>query len=181
MRWILVLTGLISIAIVKGSPELSYFQRVFLGYLGTLYMVAFLLSYSARKRIKKLRKNLRILPGKSVKDSLGLHILTGLLGPGIILLHTSLSFNGLAGISAGLMVVVVISGITGRYIFIKVRKMERVLKKNKDISGSANGTAALISLEKMRSLLGRWRSVHIPLTTIFFVTVILHILSVYYY
>ncbi len=180
MKLILVLIALISIALVMGFPEMTYSQRVFLGYLGTFYMFAFLLAYSLRKRIKKLRKS-KFLPGKSLKESLELHILTGLLGPAIILVHTSLSFEGLAGTSAGLMLVVVMSGITGRYIFNKVRKMERMLKKNKDAGGVANGTVALNGIEKMRSLLGRWRSVHIPLTTLFFITVVLHILSVYYY
>lgn len=76
MRAILILLAIISILIAKtgGFPEISYSQRVFLGYLGTLYMFAFLLAYSSRKRIKRLRKKAWFLPGSSMKDSLELHL-----------------------------------------------------------------------------------------------------------
>jgi hypothetical protein len=183
MKAILVLLAIISaiIAGIGGFPELSYSEKVFLGYLGTFYMFAFLIAYSGRKRIKKLRKKAWLLPGRAMKDSLELHIFTGLLGPGIIILHSSLSFNGLPGVSAMLMIIVVMSGITGRYIFNRVRKLEMMLKKNNTGEGNGNGKAALTSLERMRKLLGKWRTVHIPLTTLFFITVVLHILSVYYY
>jgi hypothetical protein len=179
MKSILIIIALFSVAAVKASPEISYTQRVLLGYLGTLYMFGFLLAYSCRKKLRVLRKT-NILPGRTLKDSLELHILTGLLGPWLILLHTSMSFHGMAGVSAGLMVVVVMSGITGRYIYNRVRKMERALKRNSP-EAVKQGAPALNGLEKTRKLLGKWRSVHIPLTTLFFITVILHILSVYYY
>ena len=45
------------------------------------------------------------------------HIFTGLVGPYMVLLHTSWKFNGLAGIFMLLTVVIVLSGIIGRYIY----------------------------------------------------------------
>jgi len=45
------------------------------------------------------------------------HIITGLVGPFLILLHSSWQYNGLAGILTILMLVVVISGFFGRYIY----------------------------------------------------------------
>ena len=48
------------------------------------------------------------------------HIFTGLVGPYLVLLHTSWKFNGLAGIVTAMMIAVVLSGIVGRYIYTAV-------------------------------------------------------------
>jgi hypothetical protein len=48
------------------------------------------------------------------------HIFTGLVGPYLVLLHTSWKFNGLAGVVMLLTVVIVASGIIGRYIYTAV-------------------------------------------------------------
>ncbi|RPI81059.1 MAG: hypothetical protein EHM41_21440 [Chloroflexi bacterium] len=45
------------------------------------------------------------------------HIFTGLVGPFMVLLHTSWKFNGLAGVVLLLTVIIVISGFIGRYIY----------------------------------------------------------------
>jgi hypothetical protein len=48
------------------------------------------------------------------------HIFTGLVGPFMVLLHSSWKFNGLAGIVMLLTVVIVASGFMGRYIYTAV-------------------------------------------------------------
>jgi hypothetical protein len=48
------------------------------------------------------------------------HIFTGLVGPYMVLLHTSWKFNGLAGIVMLLTLIIVISGFIGRYIYTAV-------------------------------------------------------------
>jgi hypothetical protein len=48
------------------------------------------------------------------------HIFTGLVGPYMVLLHTSWKFNGLAGIVFLLTVIIVLSGIFGRYIYTSI-------------------------------------------------------------
>jgi hypothetical protein len=48
------------------------------------------------------------------------HIFTGIVGPYLVLLHSSWKFNGLAGVVTLLMVVVVLSGFVGRYIYTAV-------------------------------------------------------------
>lgn len=45
------------------------------------------------------------------------HVAAGILGPSLVLLHTGARFHGLAGATAALMLVVVASGIVGRYVF----------------------------------------------------------------
>ena len=47
-------------------------------------------------------------------------MVTGLVGPYMVLLHTALNFNGLAGLTTVLMVVVVISGLVGRFIYTRL-------------------------------------------------------------
>jgi len=48
------------------------------------------------------------------------HIFTGLVGPYLVLLHSSWKFNGLAGIVMLMTVIVVASGFFGRYIYTAV-------------------------------------------------------------
>jgi uncharacterized iron-regulated membrane protein len=51
---------------------------------------------------------------------LDFHIFTGIVGPFLVLLHSSWKFNGLAGIVMLLTVIIVISGFIGRYIYTAV-------------------------------------------------------------
>jgi hypothetical protein len=51
---------------------------------------------------------------------LSFHIFTGLVGPYMVLLHTSWKFNGLAGVVTLLTVIIVASGFVGRYIYTSV-------------------------------------------------------------
>ena len=82
----------------------------FLGILGTLFMVT-LLAYSLRKRLRFMRG------WGNLNDWLEVHIFLGLSGPVLVLLHTVFRFSGLVGISFWAMMLVVVSGIIGRYIY----------------------------------------------------------------
>jgi hypothetical protein len=84
-----------------------------LGILGFLLMVMTETLYSLRKRSRNARW------GK-MSAWLQFHIFTGIVGPYMVLLHTSWKFNGLAGILMLMTIVVVISGFIGRYIFTAV-------------------------------------------------------------
>lgn len=80
------------------------------GIIGSLFM-ALLLLYSVRKRFKFARKwgHLNIW--------LNTHIFLGIVGPGFVLFHTGFKFNGIVAISFWSMVLVVLSGIIGKYIY----------------------------------------------------------------
>lgn len=84
-----------------------------LGIAGFLLMLATETLYSLRKRSRRARWG-------RMSSWLRFHIFTGLVGPYLVLLHTSWKFNGLAGVVTALMIVVVLSGIVGRYIYTAV-------------------------------------------------------------
>ena len=76
-------------------------------------MVMTELLYSMRKRSRTARW------GK-MSDWLEFHIFTGLVGPFMVLLHSSWKFHGLAGAVMLMTLVVVVSGFIGRYIYTAV-------------------------------------------------------------
>jgi hypothetical protein len=67
-----------------------------------------------------LRKRSRHAGWGRMSRWLQFHIFTGLVGPYMVLLHSSWKFNGLAGVVMLLTVVIVLSGFVGRYIYTAV-------------------------------------------------------------
>lgn len=82
-----------------------------LGIVGTLLMLVTETLYSVRKRVRWF-KDLGPL-----RWWLSFHIVTGLVGPFLVLMHTGLAFRGLAGVTMALTVLVVSSGFIGRYLY----------------------------------------------------------------
>lgn len=98
------------INIFGGIPAAQSLFGHSLGVLGSLLVLMTETLYSLRKRSQSARWG-------RMSNWLQFHIVTGLVGPFLILLHTSWKYNGLAGIVTILMVIVVISGFFGRYIY----------------------------------------------------------------
>ncbi len=90
-----------------------------LGVIGTL-MIAFGVGiYIARKRYGFLERFIRL------KYLLEFHIFLCVLGPILILFHTTFKFGGIVSIAFWSMVAVVLSGVVGRFIYIQIpRTME---------------------------------------------------------
>ncbi len=84
-----------------------------LGIAGFVLMLMTEILYTLRKRARKARWG-------RMAAWLKFHIFTGLVGPYMVLLHTSWKFNGLAGLVTLLTVVIVVSGFIGRYIYTAV-------------------------------------------------------------
>jgi hypothetical protein len=84
-----------------------------LGIIGFLLMVMTETLYSLRKRSRVARWG-------RMSVWLKFHIYTGLVGPFLVLLHTSWKYNGLAGIVLLLTIIIVFSGFVGRYIYTAV-------------------------------------------------------------
>lgn len=84
-----------------------------LGIAGFLLMLMTETLYSLRKRSRRARWG-------RTSTWLRFHIFTGLVGPFMVLLHTSWRFNGLAGLVTLMTAVVVLSGFVGRYIYTAV-------------------------------------------------------------
>lgn len=94
-------------------PAASGFFGHSLGVVGFVLMLMTEILYSLRKRYMLARW------GK-LQHWLSFHIFTGLVGPYLVLLHSSWKFNGLAGILMLLTVIIVVSGFVGRYFYTAV-------------------------------------------------------------
>jgi hypothetical protein len=82
-----------------------------LGIIGTLMMFVGVGMYSLRKR-------LRILAGMGrLATWLQIHIFLCTLGPVLVLYHTSFKFGGIISVAFWSMVIVVVSGVFGRYLY----------------------------------------------------------------
>lgn len=132
---------------MKGGSTIGYS----LGIIGTA-LVVISQFYSLRKREMAIQKG-------SIKTWLKLHAYFGLLGPLLVLLHAGLPFEfkfaelfnaGTAGLSTYLMIIVVVSGFIGRYLYRLVD-------------------------ERGKKLFKYWRNVHIPLVGVLFFSIAIHI------
>jgi len=85
-----------------------------LGIIGTLMMTVGVAIYMIRKRVKKLF-NLGYL-----KHWLELHIFLCTVGPLLVLYHTAFKFGGIVSVSFWSMVLVVLSGVAGRFIYLQI-------------------------------------------------------------
>lgn len=81
-----------------------------LGIAGSLFMLLLLL-YSLRKRFRFARK------WGSLDTWLHIHIFLGIIGPLLVLFHTVFKFSGIVSIAFWSMVLVVLSGFVGKYIY----------------------------------------------------------------
>ncbi len=84
------------------------------GIAGSLMMILGVSIYMIRKRSRRLF-NLGYL-----KHWLELHIFLCTVGPILVLYHTAFKFGGIVSVSFWSMVLVVISGVVGRFIYIQI-------------------------------------------------------------
>lgn len=87
-----------------------------LGILGSLMIIVGVTSYSIRKRSHRLNK-----VGK-LRNWLSFHIFLCSLGPFLVVLHTSFRLTGIIAIAFWSMVIVVASGVFGRYVYVRIPK-----------------------------------------------------------
>jgi hypothetical protein len=130
------------------------------GVIGILLMLGAQTAYSMRKQTKDARW------GPMVKW-LQAHVMMGLLGPYMVLIHSAGKLNGVAAIAAVLTLVTVLSGIVGRYIYTSIPK---------EIEGVDPERLA-----KAKKALATWRAIHIPITWAMFTSALLHSGGALYY
>lgn len=87
-----------------------------LGIVGSLMMLSGVALYSTRKRVKRFR-----FTGK-IKHFLEFHIFLCLLGPTLVVFHSTFKFGGIVSVSLWSMIFVALSGIFGRYIYTQIPK-----------------------------------------------------------
>lgn len=84
------------------------------GIIGTLMMILGVSVYMVRKRIRKL------FTLGYLKNWLELHIFLCTVGPILVLYHTAFKFGGIVSVSFWSMVLVVLSGVVGRFIYVQI-------------------------------------------------------------
>jgi hypothetical protein len=137
-----------------------------MGILGFIFMMMTETLYSFRKRSRVARW------GK-MSNWLQFHIFTGLVGPYMVLLHTSWKFHGLAGATLLLTIIIVLSGFVGRYLYTRIPRTADGLEINGDLSE--------LALRQARRLLALWHTIHIPIGMALFVSAFAHIGAALYY
>src|SRR3989304_1902921 len=83
------------------------------GWTGSCMMVVMML-YSVRKRAGFMRSF------GSLRHWLSAHMFLGIMGPVLVTFHTTFKFNGIIATSFWSMIITMIFGILGRYIYIQI-------------------------------------------------------------
>ena len=96
-----------------GTPAAGSLAGHLMGVAGFTLMLLTETLYSLRKRAMRR-------PRGSMQAWLRVHIVMGIVGPYLVLHHSAWSFQGLAGALSVLVVIVVVSGFIGRYIYTSV-------------------------------------------------------------
>ena len=89
-----------------------------LGVVGTVLLIVPFV-YMARKRLRLLRR------AGSVGGWLEVHLFCGIAGPVLITLHTSFKFNGIISAAYWSMVIVMLSGFVGRFLYVRIPRSIR--------------------------------------------------------
>ena len=143
----------------NGAPAPSGLLGHALGILGFLLMLFAETGYTWRKNVRREGYG-------PMRHWLQAHVFTGLVGPYLVLLHTSFRFRGLAGVTALLVLVVVASGIVGRFAYTAVPKQ---------LSTPAAATGGA------RRALSWWYLLHVPVAAAMFVLAAVHVVAAVYY
>jgi hypothetical protein len=110
---IVVITAAYLVLARDGIPRPSSTLGLVLGATGFLLMLSTETLYSLRKRWPRFHFG-------PTSSWLRWHIVTGIVGPYLVLLHSGWKFHGLAGVLTLVVAVVVVSGFIGRYIYTAV-------------------------------------------------------------
>jgi hypothetical protein len=174
--------ALAAIAVVTGAYAWAYRQaNAFpaasglighgIGIVGFLLMLMTATLYTIRKRITDSRWG-------SVAFWLKLHMFTGIVGPYMVLLHTSMKFQGVAAVAMGLTVVVVISGFVGRFVYTRVA---RTIDGSLLTASGPEPERRRRELASRRRTLATWHTIHIPLTWALFAAAFIHVVAALFY
>lgn len=173
----LTMFGSLIIATTIIDALLHQFNLVWVGrYLGIPGTILILLSffYSMRKR--------KLINFGRPKILLALHEILTWLGALMILIHAGIHIYAvLPWLALIAMLVNVISGMTGKYLLARSR---RYLADKKEFYGQQGLTEEAIERKLFWDaiafdLMKKWRTVHLPITLVFAVLALTHILSIF--
>lgn len=144
----------------------------YFGYVGSgLLVLSFL--HSARKR--------RWIQRGSAPFFLRLHEFLSWFGAMLILVHGGIHFNALLPwLAMGSMLVAVASGLTGKYLLKKSRGLVSARRQSLlDAGADAAELADRLYWDALVvDLMKKWRTIHLPITTLFAVLTTLHVVTV---
>jgi hypothetical protein len=148
-------------AFAEGNDLLAPTGRIghSLGIAGSLMMIIGVSMYSMRKRVTALRSVGRL------SSWLEVHIFLCTLGPFLVLLHTSFKIGGIVSIAFWSMTLVVLSGVFGRYLYVRIpktvhgqfRSLQWIEQQRAEVLGAIS-TRAGMNIETVEAVLGGWRS-----------------------
>lgn len=163
------------------------------GVIGSLLLVLLLL-YSARKRWRRLES------WGSPAQWLMVHICFGIVGPLLIILHTSLKVQGLVAVSFWSMIAVATSGVFGRWLYLQIPRnlagqelsMQEISELERELAARAATESRprqlvrlarrrrqlernVRRLESIRSIFHWWHVVHKPFAIIMLVIMVVHV------
>ncbi len=172
----LLMFGLLLAFAVLGDLLLHLFDLVWVGrYLGIPGVLIILLSFGHSLRKRKL-----ITIG-SPRVLLRMHEFMTWLGSVMVLIHAGIHFNSiLPWLAVAGMLINVISGLTGKFLLERSRRHLTQAREQFRLRGLSKGEIeqAMFWDSLTYDLMGKWRAVHLPITLVFAVLSIGHIVSV---
>ena len=168
---LLFLSLLVAAVLVDSVFHVLHLARVgrYLGVVGSVLIVASFV-YSLRKR--------KLIRSGSPKTLLRNHEVLGWTGALLVLVHGGIHFNAfLPWLALLAMLVVVASGLTGRYLLEEARASLASRAAEMKEAGVAQGEAEkeLLGQELVVDSMKEWRKVHMPLTMVFTALALLHV------
>ena len=153
---IVAVTAVYSVAYTQAGhfPTASSWVGHGIGIAGFVLMLMTAMLYPLRK----LRAD---ASWGSAASWLKFHMVTGLVGPYMVLLHTAMRFHGLAGLTMLLTGVVVASGLVGRFLYTRVPRTPQAAGR--------------------RHAFATWHLIHLPLTWALFAAALVHVVAALYY
>lgn len=144
-----------------------------LGWIGaSVLLVSFL--YSLRKR--------KLVPWGQPKRLLALHESLGWVGAVLLLVHGGVHFNAeIPWLAIAALLVVVVSGLTGKYLLARAREALREREselKRQGIEATAIEREIMAQALLVRSM-QNWRAIHLPLTMVFLGFALVHVVATF--
>jgi hypothetical protein len=159
------------------------------GITGTLLILIGLFSYIARKHIRIFWS------WGLLKHWLEFHIFLCTLGTLLVVFHTTFKFGGIVSIGFWSLMIVWLSGLIGRFIYIQIPRtiegrmlsIQEVQEKIENLEADRYDEKLLKKLkrqvkglEKMKRIFNRWHYAHLPFALIMLIIMVIHVTVVLY-
>lgn len=171
---VLLFAGLIVVSILIDlllhSIGIAWIGRYF-GILGTALIITSFI-YSLRKR--------KLISSGQPKSLLNLHETLGWLGGVMIIVHGGIHFNAvIPWMALFAMVVVIASGLTGKYLLTEVKGdlKDRVTELKERGFTPEEIERDVLFQSLLVGKMQKWRKVHMPLNAIFMALALIHIIG----